>query len=91
MKILLRRDDVDRNKSDERDGTPLLQAAYIGHEGVVKMLLGRDDVNPDKPDGQGLMPLWWAAENGLARVVIQRLIPTARPKPGGAGDWFKWP
>ena len=53
VKILLGWDDVDPDKPGEDSQTPLLLAAYYGHEGV-KILLGRDDVNLDKSNEYGI-------------------------------------
>ena len=46
MKTLLERDDVNPNSPDHYGRTPLLLAAYNGHEGLVEILFGRGDVNP---------------------------------------------
>ena len=59
----------DINQGDCDDNTPLVWAAWGGHEGVVKILLGRDDVSPDKPGNHGKTPLYWAAGNGHEGVV----------------------
>jgi len=40
----------DINQTDHAGNTPLVWAAFNGHEGVVKLLLGRDYLDPDKPD-----------------------------------------
>ena len=58
MKILLKRDDIDPNRSDEHDKTPLYHAVQNEHEGIVKILLERDDVSPNNPDNKGQTPLW---------------------------------
>jgi len=47
VKLLLERNDINPNKTDEYDHTSLWWAAEEGHEGIVKLLLGRDDANPD--------------------------------------------
>ena len=59
----------DINQSDCDGNTPLVWAAWSGHEGVVKILLGRDDVNPDKPGYLEQTPLNLAARNGHEGVV----------------------
>jgi len=59
----------DINQSDCDGNTPLLWAAWSGHEGVVKILLGRDDVNPEKGGLFDQTPLCSAAENGHEGVV----------------------
>jgi len=48
--MLLERNDVNPDKPDETNRTPLLCAAERGHQGVVDVLLGRDNANPNKPD-----------------------------------------
>ena len=51
VKLLLERDDLNPNQVDTDCGqTPLWQACYSGHDGVVKLLLGREDVNPNQAD-----------------------------------------
>ena len=62
MKILLRRDDVNPDKPNVNNRTPLYLAAWNGREGVVKILLRRGDVNPNKLDKDGKTPLDRATE-----------------------------
>jgi len=69
VQVLLGRDNVNPEKSDNCGQRPLHHAAKRGHEGVVKILLGRGDINPDKPDGWGQTPLYCAARNGREGVV----------------------
>ena len=69
MKVLLERQDVDPNRPDKYDQTPLLFAALNGYEGVVKLLLERADVDPNCPDGDGQTPLVNAAIKGCKGVV----------------------
>jgi len=55
--------------------TPLLWAAYNGHEEVVKILLEREEVNPGKPDKWGNTPLSDAAGNGhegVVKILLER-------------------
>jgi len=59
----------DINQGDCDGNTPLVWAAWSGHEGVVKILLGRDDVNPDNSGRNRHTPLSSAAENGHEGVV----------------------
>jgi len=59
----------DINQSDRDGHTPLVWAAWNGHEGVVRILLRRDDVNPEKPGHFGQSPLCHAARNGHKGVV----------------------
>ena len=64
MKILLGCEEVNPDKPDNDNKTPLSHAASNGHEGVVKILLSCEEVNPDKPDNRGKTPLSHAASNG---------------------------
>ena len=59
----------DINQTDCTGGTPLLWAAWNGHERVVEILLGRGDIDPDKSDNVGQSPLCRAARNGHEGVV----------------------
>jgi len=72
--MLLGREEVDPDKPDMFNRTPLYCAAGNGHGGVVKILLGREDVSPDKPDNDGRTPLSFAAERGNEGVVIKFII-----------------
>ncbi|PUU83075.1 ankyrin repeat-containing domain protein, partial [Tuber borchii] len=69
VKLLLGREDVDPNRPDVDDRTPLRCAAIEGHQGAVKLLLERGDVDPNRADKYGQTPLWWAAINGHEGVV----------------------
>ena len=59
----------DINQLDCAGNTPLVWAAWNGHERVVKILLGREDVNPEKSNTFRQSPLCFAAENGHEGVV----------------------
>ena len=50
VEMLLERDDVNPNRPDKCDRTPLWCAAGNGHGKVVEMRFGRGDINPEKPD-----------------------------------------
>ena len=50
MKLMLGREDVDPNRADKYDETPLGWAAIYGHEAVVRLLVEREDVDPNRPD-----------------------------------------
>jgi len=79
--------DVDINALDETGATPILWAAWSGHESVMKLLLGRSDANPDRLDSVNRTPLSRAAEKGHEAVVKPSNGPTrvqkgpARPGP----------
>ena len=73
--ILLERDDVNPDKSDDYGRTPFWGAVLNGHEGVVEILLGRNDVNPDAQDIDGRTPLCCAAQNGhegFVKMLLER-------------------
>jgi ankyrin repeat protein len=57
------------SKDDEYGLTPLLWAAWSGHETVMKQLLERDDVEADSKDKLGRTPLSWASRRGHDAVV----------------------
>jgi len=59
----------DINQGDCDGNTPLVWAAWSGHEGVVKILLGRDDVNPNNSGIDMHTPLSSAASYGHEGVV----------------------
>ena len=65
--------DLDRvglgDAKDEYGHTPLLIAAWGGHEAVVKLLIERDDVWADVKDDEGRTPLSRAVEDGHEAVV----------------------
>jgi len=54
VRILLGRSDVNPDRADKRDRTPLSWAAEYGREESVRMLLERDDVNPEKIESGNL-------------------------------------
>ena len=66
---LVEAEDCDVNQKDSSGNTPLVWAAWNGHEGVVKILLGRDDVNPDKPGFLDDTPLICGSGKGHEGVV----------------------
>ena len=69
MQILLERDEVKPDQSDNDGRIPFWCAAQHGHDGVVRTLLEQDEVNPDQSDHDGRTSLWFAAFNGHERVV----------------------
>jgi len=73
--LLLTRDDINPDMSDNDSRTPLQWASLNGHEGMVRLLLARDDINPDKPDNDGRTPLQCASRDGhegVARLLLAR-------------------
>jgi len=66
---LVETEGCDINQMDSGGNTPLVWAAWRGHERVVKILLGREDINPDSPDRYGGTPLCLAAGSGHEGVV----------------------
>ncbi|KAF8421802.1 ankyrin repeat-containing domain protein [Tirmania nivea] len=69
MRLLLERNDVDINATDNNGRSPLSLAAGRGHEAVVRLLLERNDVDVDSNDKYGRPPLLWAAGRGHEAVV----------------------
>jgi ankyrin repeat protein len=63
---------IDINCPDENGFTPLLLAAYHGHEGIVKVLLenGRGDIDVNRAGESGSTPLLEAARHGHDGVVM---------------------
>ena len=70
VKLLLKsgKTAVDLVGQDDRQSTPLCQAAENGHETAVRLLLNHD-ANIDVQNGAGKTPLRLAAENGHEAVV----------------------
>ena len=65
----------DINQGDCDGNTPLVWAAWSGHEGVVKILLRRDDVNPDNSGRDMHTPLSSAASyghEGVVKILLRR-------------------
>ena len=75
-KLLLARNDVNPNESDQDDETPLWRASSNGRAGVVELLLARNDVNPYKQDNHGRTPLHIATIH-RHEMVIALLQPLA--------------
>ena len=58
------------------DQTPLMRAAGLGHEGVVKLILEREVVNPNQANSvYGQAALWLAARNKHEGIVKMLLGP----------------
>jgi len=75
VRILLGRSDVNPDRADKHDRTPLSWAAEYGYEESVQMLLERNDVNPNSADKCGRTPLLWAAKNWhwkIVRMLLER-------------------
>ena len=88
IKLLLEREDVDPNRPNKYDRTPLGCAARKGHEGVVKLLLERGDINPNRPDENDQTPLGLAAiegHKGVVKLLLERgdVDPNRPDKYGG--------
>ena len=78
----------DVNAVDNASYTPLIWAALLGNEEVVKMLLERGDVNPElKGHSHGRRPLEWAAAKGHERVV-KVLLEREDANPGRASPGY---
>ena len=69
VKLLLERRDINPNRPDNWNQTPLWCATEGGHERVVKLLLERRDVNPNCLDVNGLTLLVSASIKGYEEVV----------------------
>ena len=75
MQLLLGREDVNPDRPDNVNRTPLACAAQNGHDRVVQLLLRRGDVNPDMRDNLGLTPLSYADNNkhkGVVSLILDR-------------------
>ncbi|KAF7526553.1 hypothetical protein PCG10_003944 [Penicillium crustosum] len=60
---------ADPNARDENGQTPLFNAAFYGHIGVVELLLEAPGIDPQLGDTDGKTPLEVAMENGNQQVV----------------------
>ena len=80
----------DINQKDCVGNTPLVWAAWNGHEGVVKILLEQDHVSPDRQDGNGQTPLGCAARSGHEGVV-KILLERGDVDPDKPNDWLQTP
>ena len=84
VKLLLEQEEVNTDKPDFCDQTPLSSAAGGGYEGVAKLLLEREEVNPDKLDHDGQTPLSFATmygHNSVAPLLqARKAITPARRK-----------
>ncbi|KAG0638993.1 hypothetical protein HOY80DRAFT_1022832 [Tuber brumale] len=85
VKMLLMREEVNPDSSDDCSQTPLSFVARDGHEGVVRIQLMPQDVDPDKPNTDGQTPLSFAPTPGPQKVVAllqfhQAVTPSARPR-----------
>ena len=71
--MLLERNNVNPDTTDEDGRTPLSWAAGGGHKKIVRILFERDDVNPHSADKSGRTPLSWATGNGSEKIVRMHL------------------
>ncbi|KAJ5766605.1 uncharacterized protein N7511_004221 [Penicillium nucicola] len=60
---------ADPNARDENGQTPLFNAAFCGHLGVVNTLLGAEGIHPGLRDTEGKSPLEVAKENQHYQVM----------------------
>jgi ankyrin repeat protein len=76
VKLLIKKDAVDRNTKDPSFGrTPLLWAVENRNEDVVKLLLASSDVSVNLEDNYGWTPLLLAAQNGdsdIAKLLTEK-------------------
>jgi len=78
---MLAQNKVNHNRpSDDRGPTPLEDACYNCHEGMMKQLLARNHVDYKKVNDKGRTPLWKTAYNGHRRVV-KVLLPGTKSNP----------
>ena len=87
---LVKVEGCDINQKDCTGNTPLIWAAWNGHEGVVKILLEQDQVSPDGPGRRSQTPLCSAAENGHEGVV-KILLERDDVDPNVQGSWDQTP
>ncbi|KAF2729268.1 HET-domain-containing protein, partial [Polyplosphaeria fusca] len=52
----------------------LLNAAELGHDGVLTLLLGLGEYEIDAKDSKDRTALWWASKNGCQRAVSSLLV-----------------
>lgn len=50
VRLLPEQEEIDPNRPDANDKTPVGWAAIKNHEGVVKLLLEQEDVDLNRPD-----------------------------------------
>ncbi|KAH6970692.1 hypothetical protein BKA56DRAFT_559122 [Ilyonectria sp. MPI-CAGE-AT-0026] len=72
VQLLLAKDGVDINATNDEGWTPLLYAVSNRNEEIVQLLLANDGVDINAKDGDGWSPLLWAARHG--DVVVARLL-----------------
>ncbi|GMG16917.1 unnamed protein product [Aspergillus oryzae var. brunneus] len=72
VKLLLwRQPNADLNFRDGSGMTALAQAAFAGHDNIVKYLLQRRHIDVNLHDFNRCTPLWWAAKRGHLDIVVQ--------------------
>jgi len=65
----------DINQADCLGSTPLVWAAWNGHEGVAEVLLGQDGIDPNKQcigDRTALLCAAWRGHEGVVRILLRR-------------------
>jgi ankyrin repeat protein len=83
-RLLLERDDIDVNFSDETSLTALYSATLKGHEAIVRLLLQVSDIQPNKFSGDGQTALFCAVQSGhddIAKMLLE--CPAVDPNDGG--------
>jgi hypothetical protein len=73
VELLLGKDGVDVNKTDNYGVAPLFIASRKGHQNVVKLLLEKADVKVNEPNFDGKTPLMVAA-HGIVRNLLWNYI-----------------
>jgi ankyrin repeat protein len=75
--LILTRQDIDVNETDNNGQTALLHAACSNKEEIVQMLISRTDLHINLRDADGRTPMWWAAANGH-KAVVKLLLETGK-------------